>query len=110
MALGEEEANSNDKYAFPSGSTMSMSQLSPTQPQSTMEHQARAAFSTAGKDQNSYITFEFLESLRQLRMSIPYHGALDGFSKLGTDKDGHIVETEYVYAYLQGNFTRPNVP
>lgn len=65
---------------------------------------ARRAFTNADKDKNGYITFrEFLTSLRDLDAHVPYHDALDTFSKLDTDGDGRIVETEFVNAYLSRN-------
>lgn len=107
---GGPSLNGSGNY-FPSGSTMSQASL--TQEQSARDYQARAAFSAADKDKNGYITFgEFLESLRELHVSIPYHDALDRFSKLDTDKDGRVVETEYVYAYLNDKFIcgSPRIP
>lgn len=69
-----------------------------------LDRRARKAFSDADKDKNGYITFrEFLESLRELHEHVPYHDALAAFSKLDTDNDGRIVETEFVNAYLNGS-------
>ncbi len=74
----------------------------PSTPAPSLDERARRAFAAADKDRNGYISFqEFLESLRELQIAIPYHDALDRFSKLDTDKDGRVVETEYVNGYLR---------
>lgn len=64
---------------------------------------ARKAFDSADRDKTGYISFrEFLEALRGLTIRMPYHDALDAFSKLDVDKDGRICETEFVNGYLRG--------
>ena len=83
---------------FPSNSTVTP----PPQVAPSMDERARRAFAAADKDRNGYISFqEFLESLRELQICIPYHDALNRFSQLDTDKDGRVVETEYVNGYLR---------
>lgn len=67
-----------------------------------LDDEARKAFGTADRDRSGYIDFrEFLETLRTLRLNVPYHDALNNFSKLDADKDGRIVETEFVNGYLK---------
>lgn len=71
--------------------------------------QARQAFVDADKDKSGYITFrEFLESLTNLDVKIPYADALALFSTLDTDKDGRVVESEFVNGYLQDGLGRRN--
>ncbi len=73
---------------------------------------ARKAFDNADRDKTGYITFrEFLESLRNLNIEMPYHDALDRFSKLDVDKDGRICETEFVNGYLRDKLgMMPSLP
>jgi len=66
---------------------------------------ARRAFDHADREKTGYITFhEFLQSLQNLNIQMPYHDALHRFSKLDADKDGRVCETEYLNGYLRDKF------
>ncbi len=71
----------------------------------SLEASARKAFDNADRDKSGYLDFkEFLDSLRNLDVNIPYHFAMARFAKLDKDKDGRIRESEFVNGYLEDRF------
>lgn len=68
---------------------------------------ARRAFNRADRDGSGYLDFkEFLDSLRELEVTIAYQHALSRFAKLDKDKDGRICESEFVNGFLDSKFAK----
>ena len=44
---------------------------------------------------------EFMDALRDLHVSITYHGALECFARFDENEDGRITEEEFVRIYIE---------